>query len=43
MKLVNQDDLKDKVLLIATTRNTLTVKEVYNLINDMPIIKIKEV
>lgn len=36
-----KNDLKDKILLIASKRHIMTVKEVYNLVNDMKGIKIK--
>ncbi len=36
-----KNDLKDKILLIASERQVMTVKEVYNLINDMKSVKIR--
>lgn len=36
-----KNDLKDKILLIASERHVMTVKEVYNLVNDTKGVKIK--
>lgn len=36
IKYINVDDLKDKLLLEAVKKNHLSIKEIYDLVNNMP-------
>ena len=41
-KYINVDDLKDEILLIALNKNTVSIKEIYNTINKMPVTRLIE-
>lgn len=33
---ISADDLKDRILLAAMDKNTMSIKEIYNMVNNMP-------
>lgn len=37
VKLIDADALKDELLIIGFKKNTLTIREIYNLINKQPV------